>query len=304
MSCVPTVSVIIPTHNRAYLLPRAVNSVLSQTYGHYEIIIVDDCSTDHTRETVSSWNEERVRYIKHTENRRQSGAINTGIDKARGEYIAFLDDDDEWVPTKLERQVAVLESNGPRVGLVYGWVDRVDDTTGSTRPQYRKTMSGDLSGDLLALNIPSPTITLMVRTGIARAVNGFDESLNAYNDLDFLVKVSQRCEIAALPEVVAVQHVGHGHARMNIDTESVLSDKAEYIRKHMRRFAIQLSKRPGARAFAYLHLGRIEMLRGNTLAALSALGMAVWLDPIRVSGTVASRAVSEIRAFVRHRRLS
>ena len=164
-------------------------------------------------------------------------------------------------------------------------------------------MSGDLSGDLLALSIPGPTITLMVRTQIARAVKGFDESLNAYNDLDFLVKVSQRCEIAALPEVVAVQHVGHGHARMNIDTESVLSDKAEYIRKHMRRFAIQLSKRPGARAFAYLHLGRIEMLRGSTLAALSALGIAVRLEPIRVSGTVASRAVSKIRAFVRHRRL-
>ena len=300
---IPTVSVIIPTHNRADLLPRAVNSVLSQTYDHYEIIIVDDCSTDHTRETVSSWNEERVRYIKHTEKRRQSGALNTGIDKARGEYIAFLDDDDEWVPTKLERQVAVLETNGPRVGLVYGWMDQLDDTTGSVQPRYRKTMSGDLSGDLLALSIPGPTITLMVRTQIARAVKGFDESLNAYNDLDFLVKVSQRCEIAALPEVVAVQHVGHGHARMNIDTESVLSDKAEYIRKHIRRFAIQLSKRPGARAFAYLHLGRIEMLRGNTLAALSALGMAVRLEPIRVSGTVASRAVSEIRAFVRHRRL-
>ena len=163
-------------------------------------------------------------------------------------------------------------------------------------------MSGDLSGDLLALSIPGPTITLMVRTQIARAVNGFDESLDAYNDLDFLVKVSQRCEIAALPEVIAVQHVGHGHIRMNIDTESVLSDKAEYIRAHMSRFALQLSGRPEARAFAFLHLGRIEMLSGNTLAALSALGMAFRLAPVRISRTVASRAASEIRTLLRHRR--
>ena len=298
----PKVSVIIPTHNRADLLPRAVSSVLCQTCDDYEIIIVDDCSTDHTRETVSSWNEERIRYIRHTENRRQSCALNTGIQKARGKYVAFLDDDDEWVPTKLERQIAILESGGPRVGLVYGWLDQVDDTTGRIQPRYRKTMTGDLSGDLLALSIPGPTITLMVRTQIARDVQGFDESLNAYNDLDFLVKVSQRCEIAALPEVVAIQHVGHGHGRMNIDTESVLADKAAYIRKHIRRFAIQLSKRPEAQALAYLHLGRIEMLRGNTLAALAALSMAVKLAPLCVSRTVASRATPEFRALVRHRR--
>ena len=298
----PKVSVIIPTHNRADLLPRAVSSVLCQTYDDYEIIIVDDCSTDHTRETVASWNEERIRYIRHTENRRQSCALNTGIQKARGKYVAFLDDDDEWVPTKLERQAAVLESTGPRVGLVYGWLDQVDDTNGRIQPRYRKTMTGDLSGDLLALNIPGPTITLMVRTQIARDVQGFDESLNAYNDLDFLVKVSQRCEIAALPEVVAIQHVGHGHTRMNVDSESVLADKADYIREHIRRFSTQLSERPEARAFAYLHLGRIEMLSGNTLNALTSLGMAVRLDPIRVSRTVASRAASEFRTLVGHRR--
>ena len=103
----PKVSVIIPTYNRADILPRAVSSALSQTYDDCEIIIVDDCSTDHTRETVSAWSEERIRYIRHAENRRQSGALNTGIDNARGQYVAFLDDDDEWVPTKLERQFAV-----------------------------------------------------------------------------------------------------------------------------------------------------------------------------------------------------
>ena len=129
---------IIPTHNRADLLPRAARSVLGQTYDDYEIIIVDDCSTDGTSETVLSWGDNRIRYIRHTENRRQSASLNTGIDAARGEYVAFLDDDDEWMPDKLELQVAELESGGAEVGLVYGWLDQVDDTTRSVQPKYRE----------------------------------------------------------------------------------------------------------------------------------------------------------------------
>ena len=298
----PRVSVVIPTYNRAELLPRAINSVLSQTYDDYEIIIVDDCSTDHTREVVTTWSEERVRYIRHAENRQQSGALNTGINHARGQYVAFLDDDDEWVPTKLERQVAALESGGPTVGLVYGWLDQVNDRTGYVHPQYRKTMSGDLSAKLLALSIPGPTITLMVRTRIAREIQGFDESLKAYNDLDFLIRISQLCEIAVLREVVAVQHVGHGHTRMNVDSETVLADKADYIRGHIRRFSTQLSRLPEARAFAHLHLGRIEMLRGNILKAMGSLGMALRSDPVRVIRTMVSRSVSEFRTLGRQRR--
>ena len=297
----PKVSAVIATYNRADLLPRAVRSVLSQTYQDHELIIVDDCSTDKTREVVSAWTDSRILYVRHQENRHQSGAINTGIEHARGEYMAFLDDDDEWVPTKLEKQVGVFESSGPGVGLVYGWVDEVDDSTGRTRTKYRGTMSGDLSEDLLGLKIPGPTTTLMVRTQIARDAHGFDESLTAYNDLDFLIRVSQMCEIAALPKVVAVQHVGHGHGRMNIDSESVLVKKVDYIRRHMRRYSTRLSGSPGASARVYLHLARNEMLLGNTLSGLSALCLAVKLDPVHICHLIATRGVSEMVGFAGRR---
>ena len=112
----PTVSVVIPTYNRADLLPRAIRSVLSQTYWNCELIIVDDCSTDNTREVVSTWTDSRIRYIRHPENRHQSGAINTGIEHARGQYVAFLDDDDEWMPTKLEKQVRGVRVQRARRG--------------------------------------------------------------------------------------------------------------------------------------------------------------------------------------------
>ena len=154
----PRVSVIITTHNRADMLPRAVDSVLAQTFQDYEIIIVDDCSTDHTPEVIAKFDDPRIRSFRHEVNKRQAAAINTGILNALGEYMAFLDDDDEWLPSKLERQTALLDSSPPKVGLVYGWLDEVNGSTGETTPSYRSAMEGDVFDNLLALKIPQPYI--------------------------------------------------------------------------------------------------------------------------------------------------
>ena len=112
----PRVSVVVTTYNRAALLPRAVRSVLAQTYEDYELIIVDDCSTDDTPEVIRTFEDSRIRAVRHADNMGQSAAVNTGIRLARGEYIAFLDDDDEWVDQKLLRQVGTLDASDPRVG--------------------------------------------------------------------------------------------------------------------------------------------------------------------------------------------
>ena len=112
----PKVSVIIPTYNRAHLVGRAIRSVLNQTYQDFEIIVVDDGSTDNTEEVVKSFNDPRIRYIRHEKNRGGSAACNTGIRAARGEYIAFQDSDDEWLPEKLEKQMQVFENTPTGVG--------------------------------------------------------------------------------------------------------------------------------------------------------------------------------------------
>ena len=104
------ISVIIPTYNRAHLIKRSAQSVLNQTYKNLELIIVDDGSTDNTKEVIDSLNDERIVYIKQ-ENQGAAAARNTGIDIAKGKYIAFQDSDDVWHSDKLEKQIYILKEN-------------------------------------------------------------------------------------------------------------------------------------------------------------------------------------------------
>src|SRR5262245_46961170 len=111
----PKVSVIIPTHNRADFLRDAIFSVLNQTFQDFEIIVVDDASTDNTSEVIGAFNDERIRYLRHDTNKGGSAARNTGILNSQCDYIAFLDDDDQWLPEKLAKQVDTLIASPPDV---------------------------------------------------------------------------------------------------------------------------------------------------------------------------------------------
>ena len=265
-----------------------MKSVLTQTFEDYEIIIVDDCSTDHTPEVIAKFEDVRIRSIRHLKNTKQAAAINTGISNARGKYIAFLDDDDEWLPTKLEHQAALLDSSPPNVGLVYGWLDEVNCSTGQVAPSYRKTMEGDIFDNLLALNIPSPTSTLLVRASVARDVNGFDERLRRHIDNDFICRISERYHVAVLPEVVARNYVAHGHTRISGDTPQSLSNAANYLRIHMVKFAHELDSRPKARATILRRLASAEMMLGKRWKALSLLVTATKIDPLGVVRAIIS----------------
>src|SRR5215471_13264577 len=112
------VSVIIPTHNRAEFLQSAITSVLNQTFQDFEIIIVDDASKDHTREVIANFNDARIKVIHNQVSKGAAGARNIAITNSNCEYIAFLDDDDEWLPEKLKIQTCLLDNSPPEVGGV------------------------------------------------------------------------------------------------------------------------------------------------------------------------------------------
>ncbi|MCK5177967.1 MAG: glycosyltransferase family 2 protein, partial [Candidatus Omnitrophica bacterium] len=113
------VSVIMPVYNTKTYLGTALDSVLKQSWVDFEIIIVDDGSTDNTKKLANDFNDERIRYVRHEQNKGEAASRNTGIKLAKGDYIASQDSDDEWLPGKLARQVEVFENSPPEVGVVY-----------------------------------------------------------------------------------------------------------------------------------------------------------------------------------------
>jgi len=104
------ISVIIPTYNRAKSITRSIITVLNQTYENYELIVIDDCSTDSTKKILQSFSDKRIIYVRHLYNQGAAAARNTGIKIAKGKYIAFQDSDDEWLPKKLEKQMKVFKT--------------------------------------------------------------------------------------------------------------------------------------------------------------------------------------------------
>lgn len=204
----PRVSVVIPTYNRAALAPRAIESVLRQTFRDLEVIVVDDASPDDTRTAVERFADPRVRYVGLAKNKGQWHAENVGIARARGEWVAFLDDDDEWLPEKLEKQIARADAAGdPRVGVVYSGTLMYGKQGLQTPGPLEPLPEGDVRVQLLSPMMPSTPSVYMVRRGALLAVGGFDESLAGAQDRDLWIRLSMASHpFAAVQERLAIYH--------------------------------------------------------------------------------------------------
>ena len=296
----PKVSVIIITYNRARLLSRAINSVLSQTFTDFELIIVDDCSRDNTQEIISGFEDYRISQHRHRRNKGLSAARNTGIVNARGDFIAFLDDDDEWLPKKLQLQVSLLEASTPQVALVHGWHDSVRDSSGRLIRNKRSMLAGDVFESLIALNGISPIVTALVRASVIREVGGFDERYAYGEDTNLICRISRRYHVALLPEVVVRVHNDHGYSRQTDPTPENAARHVDFRRKHLKDFEDQLRDRPKAHASVLRQLAFSEILCLNRLAALLAYASAVKLDPIGARFGISGDTWRLFRTFIWH----
>lgn len=219
----PLVSVIIPTYNRSDLLLRAIRSVLEQTYKNVECIVVDDASIDNTEVVVRQFTDDRLIYLRHETNRHASAARNTGIAYAKGDLIAFLDDDDEWMSRKLEKQVELLLSLHEKVGMVYCWMDYFDQK-GNLIKEHHPKLKGYVFHDVLYVQRLGGCPTLLVRRDVVEKVGGFDETLPRGNDGDFIRRVCRQYEVDYVPESLVKVYVGHGKGRIStrLDREGII----------------------------------------------------------------------------------
>lgn len=202
------VSVIIPTYNRARLLPRAIQSVLNQTYNNFELIIVDDGSIDNTEDVVKKFqkSDPRIIYIKNDKNKGPSASRNIGIEIAKGEYIAFQDSDDEWLPEKIEKQIKFFEDTPLDVGVVYTGFWRIENNKKIYIPfSWIKQKDGYIHKEILKGNfIGTPTI--LVKKECFKKVGLFDETLFQLEDWELLIRISKDYKFKYVNEALVISY--------------------------------------------------------------------------------------------------
>lgn len=203
------VSVIIPTYNRAALLQKAISSVLAQTFTNFEIIVVDDGSKDNTRTTVTAIDDHRIHYI-YQENAGLATARNRGLQLSTGKYVAFLDDDDLFLPNKLQIQVQKLENNQV-VGLVSGgwiYIDIEGTKFRENRPWEWRPV---LNLDTWLVSCPTIVNAVLVRRSWLEHVKGFDETLQQSEDWDLWLRLAYAgCQMEWVEEIVCAYRTQPG----------------------------------------------------------------------------------------------
>ncbi|MEL6494481.1 MAG: glycosyltransferase family A protein [Cyanobacteria bacterium J06623_7] len=193
----PRVSVIIAAYNLMAYLPATITNVFAQTFTDFELIVVDDGSSDNTSEWVSQLTDPRVKLITQ-ENQGLAGASNTGVSQAQGEYITFLDADDLWEPSKLEQQVQVLD-NHPEVGIVYTWVTYMNDGGASTGRIVKTEAEGFIWPDLIEVNQIECGSVVMIRRSCFTEVGLFDTNLKSFvQDWDMWLRLALKYQFKAI----------------------------------------------------------------------------------------------------------
>lgn len=273
------VSVIIPTHNRANLIPRAIRSVLSQTFGDLECIVVDDCSEDDTLGEIARFKDTRIRVVKRTESGGASAARNAGILGAKGNLIAFLDDDDEWMPEKLNRQVGLIQSLPRTFGMVYCWMDYVAPdgrVVGERHPSLR--------GEIFAEVLPSQPIgncsSLLARREVIDKIGTFDETLVRGNDGDFIRRVCKHYLVDYVPEPLVAVHIGHVYARLSALDEAGRKNAIHGEMAKLEKFADILPQYPRETSIILAKIGSHYAALGNWRRSLQYFLQGARTDPL------------------------
>jgi len=279
----PRVSVIVPAYNAAVYLPFAIDSVLAQTYSDWEVVIVDDGSTDHTRAVVDSYRpklQDRLHYI-HQPNRGLPAARNTGIRAAHGEFIALLDADDVWLPHRLERGVAAMDAD-PSAGLVHARVVRINaqgTVTGELKvePEY---MSGGIARHVYTRRAHIVCPTVLFRRSCLQTAGWFDESMQATEDRDLWFRIALRYKVAYINEVLAYYRLSPSSMTSNLDR--MLQAQLYFVAKHYKSGAATGFDQVRALGNVYREMGDSLFRGGAVTKSIGSYFRAVRYNPLSV----------------------
>ncbi len=247
----PIVSVVIPTFNRCDALEKAIKSVCDQTFDDFEILVVDDGSTDRTGEFLKTQSISKLRYFRFEENRGGNHARNKGVALALGTFVAFLDDDDQWVPEKLAIQLELVEKK--QTDICYTAIKVFTPPKQSARLSFRKPKYDNLHKSIMFDNFIGATSSLLVRKSCIDAIGGFDPDLPALQDYDLFIRLlAKGCSLVSVKDPLvnyynldAHRKITFSHARYKEATTYLLNKFKEdpFCTLLRRRFRIIEFKR-------------------------------------------------------------
>ena len=279
----PIVTVVVPAYNRVRYIERTVESVLRQTYPAVQLVVVDDGSTDGTRELLELYADRgQLTLLSHPnhENRGQSASINLGLEHATGDYLCILDSDDMFVPTKLEVQVRFLEAH-PDIGLVYSnghAVDQKDRVLYEIHPANHEE-ENDPNRLLMDCYFLLPQ-NAMVRRSVMNEAGHFEEAFRSAQDHDMALRIAELTKMAYIPDHLFFYR-RHGESISATRQDLRWQTGFEILRRAARRYPYTRSALRKRRAVLHFRVGQVHWNSGRRLAAVRHFALAGFLDPVR-----------------------
>lgn len=279
----PKVSVIIPTYNRAKMLKKCLGSVLSQSFQNFEIIISDDGSTDNTKEIVKNYQtqDDRIKYIWQENSGNPTKPRNKGIKEARGEFIAFLDSDDEWLPKKLEKQIALFQKNKKsNIGIVACNVLTFNVDNKKIKkykiPNYKNAFK-----ELLARNfIFGSASMVMIKKEVFDEVGLFNENISSLEDWEMWLRITKKYDFDKVEDYLCCLTVHNGNRGK--DTSQKLLEKEKDLQVILNRYKKYYEKYPAIKSRLLRYEGTKYILADNLKIGRQKLIKSIKKNPLNI----------------------
>ncbi len=292
------ITVVITTYKRAWeRVQAAVESVCSQTWTDWELIVVDDTPPelsqlrDAVKAGLEGLQEPRIQYVRNEQNRGACYSRNVGLSLARGAFIAFLDDDDRWVPEKLALQYEEMLASGPETALVYGGTCVVDETEGTQRLANTSYEKGDVFMSLLCSNIIGSTSVPLIRTEALRQIGGFDEQMPAAQDADVWLRLAYKYPVSCVQQPLLLYYIHKG--------ERISGDPGKKIRALHRleeKWSAQLQENPN---ILYLH--RLKLARYYAMNRQLGKSLKLWWSAVKLCPRKWVRSLRQLGVILKNR---
>ncbi|MFV0438926.1 MAG: glycosyltransferase family 2 protein [Desulfopila sp.] len=274
------ISVILPTFNRESTIRRAIYSVLKQTYSNFELLIIDDGSSDNTEHIVASLDDNRIKYIRHKTNRGAAAARNTGIQLSTGKFIAFQDSDDEWMCDKLEKQMAVMKTAKEDTGVIYSSYIKIHEKQVLLLPKpNQRSASKNIFEKLLRGNFIGLPSVLIKKECFLNA-GTFDETLLRLQDWELFIRLSQNYTFLYIDEPLFISF--YSNRSISSNNELFPPSFAKILSKHSNIF----EKYPKILSKCYLTIGLKYCGIDNLQSGINYFKMSLKTNSFQILGYI------------------